>query len=246
MNPMNIAKVNALPTVFKPNTMYMVKSATAGVMDFYLSDSAGSGVRKVGAASDALTKVITLASAAPTLPNVSPFWQNTTTDQLFYQKSVGGVVSWANVVEIEKASILVTQATAPILPTDTPFWVDSGTGVIYYQKDMSGTTTWQPLSRFDYYSLRIDSTTGTLNANQTQVIKVDNSTAATKTINITNAPTGRAAAFIVKVTGNAGTLSFSNTIGWDAGAVPVLGSVFTVISLFWDGAAFTGCASQRA
>lgn len=246
MNPMNIAKVNTLPATFQPNTVYFVKSATTGVMELYLSDSTGSDVRKIPNSSEALGQAITRATSAPALPHSSPFFQNTTTNVLFYQKSVSGTVSWAPVTEISKQSVLVSQASAPTLPSETSFWNDSATGIIHYQKTIGSTTTWQALSRFDTYSLRVDTSTGAIDANTTQVIKIDNSTATTKTINVSNAPAGRAATFVIKIIGNAGTLSFTNTIGWDSGAQPSLGATFTVITLFWDGSAFTGCAGHKA
>ena len=245
MNPMNIAKVNTLPPTFQANTVYMVKSATTGVMDLYMSDSTGASVRKIPSSGEVLGQTIIRATAAPALPNSSPFFQNTTTNVFYYQKSIAGVVSWVPVTELSASNVLVAQASAPALPSSTPFWNDTATGVIYYQKTIGATTTWQALSRFDTYSLRVVSSSGTLDASVTQVIVVDNSAATTKTINVTNAPAGRAAAFVIKINGNVGTLSFTNTVGWDGGSQPSLGATFTVITLFWDGTAFTGCAGHK-
>ena len=246
MNSMNIAKVNALPVTLQPNTVYFVKSVNTGVMELYLSDNTGSGVRKVSNGSEVLGQAITRATFAPALPHSSPFFQNTTTNVLYYQKSVSGTVSWKPVAEISMQSVMVSQSSAPTLPSETPFWNDSDTGIIHYQKTVGYTTTWHPLSLFDTYSLRVDTSSGVIDANIAQVVRIDNSTATTKTINVSNAPTGRAMTFVIKIIGNAGSLSFTNTIGWDGGAQPSLGATFSVITLFWDGYTFTGSAGHRA
>ena len=42
---MKIVKVNSLPQNLEADTIYIVKSSTAGLMDFYVTDSTGLEIR---------------------------------------------------------------------------------------------------------------------------------------------------------------------------------------------------------
>lgn len=97
----------------------------------------------------------------------------------------------------------------------------------------------------DKYDLAVTTTTGTANANTCQVFKIDNTTATTKTVNITNLPANRAMTIIIKVAGSTGTIAYTNTVSWDGGTQPTLGTAFSVIALLWDGSALTGSISQK-
>lgn len=187
-----------------------------------------------------------VSATTPALPNTNPFWDNTADGKLYFQQSVDGVMQWSAASETDVTAVVVSQSSAPTLPNSVPFWHDSDTGIIHYQKTIGGNTTWQALNSLERYDLNVVSSTGAIDASATQVIKIDNSTATTKTVNITNAPVGRAMTFVIKITGKAGTVNYANTVVWSGGSAPVLGNTYTLVALFWDGTAFTGGVTQTA
>ena len=187
------------------------------------------------------------ATTAPALPNTNPFWQNTVDGKLYYQKYNGSTWAWAAVFEQVLQVTVVSQATAPALPSDVPFWQDSDNGQLYYQKKVgAGAAAWTPVSNFDRYDILVNTTNGAIDANTTQVIKVDNTTASAKTVTVSNAPAGRAMTFVIKVTGKAGTIAYGNTVTWSGGTAPVLGTTQTLVVLFWDGSSFIGGVTHTA
>lgn len=181
---------------------------------------------------------------APAFPCTNPFWIKTSTGALYFQRTVGEITSW--VLTDTPQTIVVTSDTAPALPNATPFWFQGTTGVLYYQKTISGTTTWQATNAVDRIDFKVTTTTGAGDASSAQVFKIDNSAATTKTINITNLPAGRAMMIAIKIAGAVGTIAYTNTIAWDGGSVPAMGTTFTTLALFWDGTALTGNVGQKA
>lgn len=102
----------------------------------------------------------------------------------------------------------------------------------YYVRSAS---TWQRLNRYD---LAIAASTATLDASVQQVFTVDLSVA--RTLNITNLPAGRAMAIVVIFSGNAGSVTWSNTINWTDATAPTYSTNRTVVTLLWDGSSLIG------
>ena len=94
---------------------------------------------------------------------------------------------------------------------------------------------WQRLDRYD---LAIASATTTLDVSQRQVFTVDLS--SSRTLNITNLPSGRTMPIVVIFAGNTGSVVWSNTINWTDNAAPTYSATRTVITLLWDGSALIG------
>ena len=44
---MKIVKVNNLPQIYEADTIYLVKSSTAGLMDIYVTDNTGTQIRSL-------------------------------------------------------------------------------------------------------------------------------------------------------------------------------------------------------
>lgn len=93
-------------------------------------------------------------------------------------------------------------------------------------------------SSLKLYDLDTATTTTTLNMALAQVFQVDARTP--RTLAITNAPIAtRAMTAIVNITG-AATITWPSGIKWDAGRLPLLGPLWTVVVLIWVGNGWVG------
>lgn len=88
------------------------------------------------------------------------------------------------------------------------------------------------------YDLDISTATTTLDMALAQVFQVDASTP--RTLAISNAPLAtRAVTAIINITG-AATITWPSSIKWDAGRLPLLGPLWTVVVLIWVGTGWVG------
>lgn len=88
-------------------------------------------------------------------------------------------------------------------------------------------------------TLKVGSSAGVLDLGTQQAFVVDGTTS--KTITITNPPAaGRCMVVAVKIMGAGGAITWPNYIVWGAGATPLLGLIFTLVTLFWDGVQWIG------
>lgn len=102
-------------------------------------------------------------------------------------------------------------------------------------EDEAGVAYSGSLRRYDLASV---ASSATLDLAQSNVFRVDASTA--RTLSLTNAPgANRAMTVVVHITGNAG-VTWPNGIAWDEGYAPPLGDSFTRVLLIWDGVEWTG------
>lgn len=95
--------------------------------------------------------------------------------------------------------------------------------------------SWQRLDRYD---LAIGAATSTLDVSVRQVFTVDLS--VSRTLNITNLPSGRTMPIVVIFSGNTGSVVWSNTINWTDNTAPTYSTTRTVITLLWDGSSLIG------
>jgi len=96
-----------------------------------------------------------------------------------------------------------------------------------------------------YYRLGHSSTTSTLDLAANNVFTVDAS--SNRALSFANAPgSGQAMAVVVRVSGNAGTITWPSGINWAGGSAPQLKSGWTVVNLFWDGSSWHGFTAGGA
>lgn len=101
--------------------------------------------------------------------------------------------------------------------------------------DESGVSYSGSLRRYDLASV---STTATLDLAQSNVFRVDASTA--RTLSFANEPgADRAMTVVVHITGNS-AVTWPAGIDWDSDAAPELGDNETKVVLFWDGVEWSG------
>ena len=123
--------------------------------------------------------------------------------------------------------------------------VKSNTIVEVIQDGVSQKTTVGKLTQRDTASFNIVAGVS-VDADVSQTSVVDNTTTSAKTINITNAPAGRAMTFVFVINGAAGVISWGNTIVWDKNTQPKPGTTRTIVAIFWDGVSFTGVQGATA
>lgn len=182
-----------------------------------------------------------VAENPPALPNTNPFWQKTSTGQLYFQKKDSeGVASWELVGEDLPFFPLLSE-TAPALPNANPFWQKTSTGQLFFQYASGyGDTGWWPIQNQHRYDLTVSETTSVLNLGTNQVFKVNNTTASVKSLVVQNAPVNRSMTVPVVIMGKVGTVNFPAGVNWDQGKVPTLSDTKTTLIFFWDGSTLTG------
>lgn len=130
-----------------------------------------------------------------------------------------------NYIRKSKAWVEMPAPTVQEAPVDTSYYVRS-----------SG--AWK---KFDRYDLNTVTSTATLDASVANAFNVDLS--VTRNLSITNLPAGRTMAIPIKFFGNAGSVTWTNTIHWLGGSAPVFGAAATLIVLHWDGSSLIGLVS---
>lgn len=190
--------------------------------------------------------LIVASDTAPTFPCAVPFWQNTVDGSIYFQDASNFPTVWSAFFNLTPDRQIISQSTAPEFPCSAAFWHQDTTDILYFQQTVGDVSAWEIASKVDKYDLKVNTTTGAADLSSAQVFKVDNTTAGTKTVTVSNAPVGRAMTIVIKIKGAVGTIAYGNTVLWDGGSQPALGTAFTLITLFWDGTEFTGSAGQKA
>ena len=227
-----------------PNSNPFWQKTSTGVLHFQKKEGSNTVWAPVF---DQVDQTLVVSSdVAPSFPCVEPFWHNTVDGTVYFQDTTGFPTTWAPFYSLTVDRQVVSQSTAPEFPCAAAFWHQTTTDILYFQKTVGADTTWVIASKVDKYDLKVTTTTGAADVNASQVFKIDNTTASAKTVTVTNAPAGRAMTIVVKIKGATGTIAYGNTVVWDGGAQPALGTTFTLITLFWDGTEFTGSAGQKA
>lgn len=177
----------------------------------------------------------------PALSVQNPFWQKTSTGELFYKYQDENLVwSWKEIGEDPPAFPLLSEEP-PALPNANPFWQKSSTGQLFFQyANGGGDTAWWPVQNQNRYDLTVSVTTSVLDFGTNQVFKVDNTTASVKSLVVQNAPANRSMTVPVIIMGKVGTVNFPAGVNWDQGKVPTLSNTKTTLIFFWDGSTLTG------
>lgn len=99
-SPLTIKKLlNVADIVPAPNTMYFVQSTEDGIFDIYLSDEAGTVVRRSANEQHILQNYITIADVAPALPCKTQLWWSSATAALCIQYEViEGTYAWVEII----------------------------------------------------------------------------------------------------------------------------------------------------
>lgn len=96
---------------------------------------------------------------------------------------------------------------------------------------------WQRLNRYD---LNYITTSATLDVSLAQDFIVDLTASGTKNLTFTNLPSGRSMAIVITFLGNAGNMTWGNTINWTNGTAPALSPNQTTVVLHWINGVLNG------
>ncbi len=99
MSSLTFHKLNELPQIFDANSVYMVVKPDTTLFDLYVTSEDGLTIRQVASAGDSFSTFVIKSATQPQLPSSYAFWENTTTGDLYYQKTKDGLVSWDNLSE---------------------------------------------------------------------------------------------------------------------------------------------------
>lgn len=94
MSSLRFFKLNEIPTVIDPNTVYLINNPELDLFDLYLSSSDGLTLKQV-TSGEKFDEFVIKSTVEPTLPSVYPFWLNTATGALYYQRTIEDVPSWS-------------------------------------------------------------------------------------------------------------------------------------------------------
>lgn len=94
MSALIVKKVNALPLVYTPNTLYLVKTEIAGIMEMFLSNNTGDNVLHLSTSNDVLESSVLFSTTAPSVDTPSKFWWKSDSASLFVLYNDGSSKHW--------------------------------------------------------------------------------------------------------------------------------------------------------
>lgn len=94
MTTLTIKKVNALPLTYTPNTMYLVKTATANIMEVYISSNDGESVLHISTVNDTLDSTVLFGDTPPSTDTHSKLWWNSAVGSLYVLYDDGTTKNW--------------------------------------------------------------------------------------------------------------------------------------------------------
>jgi hypothetical protein len=94
MSVMVVTKVNALPAQLVADALYLVKSGTPGLFDFYAVDSEGLTARRISTQAETINGVIYSGNTEPPANSTHKLWWHDEELVLYVKHVVGEEVLW--------------------------------------------------------------------------------------------------------------------------------------------------------
>ena len=82
----------------KPNTLYLVKSATGELVNAYVTNTAGDAILRFADEQYIRRNYITVSDTPPDLPCETQLWWDSATGNMFIQYDDGNSVSWVEAI----------------------------------------------------------------------------------------------------------------------------------------------------
>ena len=150
-------------------------------------------------------------------------------------------------MKVYKVAVLPT----PLEANAVYFVKDGSDHFQMYLVDAAGNATTRPYADmktidFSRYDLPTATSTGAMDLAQNQVFKINASSAGTINLTFSNPPAStRSMVIVIEVTGNTATVSIPGTVTVVDGVDTTLGTVQTIITLFFDGSKYFLINSAR-
>lgn len=182
---MKIVKVNSLPQTYEADTIYIVKSSTAGLMDFYVTDSTGLEIRAlpidVGVIASLLPRSEVGVTAASLVDGKIPVEQ--------LPSAILGALSYRGTWDANTNSPIIPTASAAnkgwyyVVSVSGATNIDGGTDWVIGDWIVSDGSTWGKVDNTDRVS-SVAGKTGAVTLNKTDVGlgNVDNTSDANKPV----------------------------------------------------------------